>query len=93
MEHVITHIVVIRPDSALIPMFAHRAPKAQGGTGALAIPCTQIREGLPGFVALTVGWSHQSPAQENQVPLSEILLIADAQDSDPKTIGFLREES
>ena len=92
MKHTITHVVVIRPDSALTPLLAHRARRAQGGTGALAIPCTKVREGLPGFVAMTAIWSCQSPAQENQIPLSDILLIAAATDSDPQTIGFLREE-
>lgn len=92
-QHTITHVVVIRPNSALIPMLAHQSLPAQGETGALAIPCTQIREGLPGFLAMTAVWLYQSKPQENQIPLSEILLIAAAQDSDPKMIGFLREES
>jgi hypothetical protein len=87
----ITHVVVIRPDSALVPLFAHRAQRAQGGTGALVLRCTKVREGLPGFVAMTVDWSCQSSPQENQIPLSEILLIADATSSDPQPIGFLRE--
>lgn len=90
MEHVITHVVVIRPDSALIPLIAHRAHRAQGDSGALVLHCTKIREGLPGFVAMTVIWSCHTQPQENQVPLSEILLIADATPDDPRTIGFLR---
>lgn len=93
MEHTITHVVIIRPDSALAPILGHRARRALGGTEALALQCTQIREGLPGFVAMTVDWSNQLPPQENQIPLSEILLIADAKGSDPQKIGFLRAES
>ncbi len=93
MKHIITHVVVIRPDSALVPLFAHRAHRAQGDTGAIVLRCTKIREGLSGFVSMTVDWSCQSSPQENQVPLSEILLIAAATSSDPQTFGFLQEVS
>lgn len=92
MNETITHVVVIRPDSALAPLLAHQAHRTRGEAGALAIPCTRIREGLSGLVAMTAVWLHQSRPQENQIPLSEVLLIADAKGSDPQTIGFLRAD-
>ena len=86
----ITHLLVLRQHSELAPLVRDRAPmQHQGVESPLPLlPCSALDLAQP-YAAATVHWSLTERSRLH-IPHSETLLAIDVQDSDPRTIGFLR---
>lgn len=95
---IISHFIVLRPSSALSPLFLDRAWTRTGlshqQTPALPVLACLSLDTAGAFVQANVRWKDapgMSSTQQLGIPHSEILLLIDARDNDPRTIGFLQE--
>ena len=91
MNEPITHIIVLRQESPLNALFAHRTKERALGLETALLRCSALQADMTGFVRCHVSWSDLPGSRPYLLPTSEILLIADVSGRDPRTIGFLRE--
>jgi len=91
-----SHFILLRPESALVPITKRRAWQMTGSSDQQipVLACHSLEVDGP-FVQATVQWIEVPSAPSTQklgIPLSEILLIIDTQGTGQHTIGFLRAE-